>query len=98
MLAVEGPGRRIFAPSITQSRGNSEHLSTLLRELANTSIRLPEIGFANWKELQWMYRTASGRKRKRRGGNGMEGIVGRLIKGQRDRVFLATKVQPRNFK
>jgi len=46
--AVEGPGRRIFAPSITQSRGNSEHLSTLLRELANTSICLPEIGFANW--------------------------------------------------
>lgn len=25
----------------------------------------------------------------------MEGIVGRLIKGQRDRVFLATKLQLR---
>jgi hypothetical protein len=45
--AVERPARRIFAPSITQSRGNSEHLSTLLRVLADTSICLPEIGFAN---------------------------------------------------
>src|SRR5216684_7660407 len=58
--AVEWPARRIFAPSITQSRGNSEHLSTLLRELANTSICLPEIGFANWN-YRWMCRTASGR-------------------------------------
>lgn len=45
---VEWPARRIFAPSITQSRGNSEHFSTLLRELANTSICLPEIGFGTW--------------------------------------------------
>jgi hypothetical protein len=42
--AVEWPARRIFAPSITQSRGNSEHLSTLLRE----RIYLPKIGFGTW--------------------------------------------------
>jgi len=63
--AVEWPARRIFAPSITQSRGNSEHLSTLLRELANMSICLPEIGFGH-VELQWMCRTASGGNRIRR--------------------------------
>ena len=34
--------------SITESRGNSEHFSTLLRELANTSICQPEIGFGTW--------------------------------------------------
>jgi hypothetical protein len=27
---------------------NSEHFSTVLRELVNTSICLPEIGFGNW--------------------------------------------------
>ena len=46
--AVEWPAGRIFAPSIAQPYRNSEHLSTLLRELANTGIRLPEIGFGTW--------------------------------------------------
>src|SRR5258708_11745174 len=45
--AVEGPARRSFAPSITQSRGNSEQLSTLFRELAQPRILLPQIGFAH---------------------------------------------------
>src|SRR6266852_6889399 len=44
VLAVEWPARRIFAPSIAKLLRNSEHLSTILRELANTSICLPEIG------------------------------------------------------
>src|SRR5260370_26028149 len=42
--AVEWPARRIFAPSIAKLLRNSKHLSTILRELANTSICLPEIG------------------------------------------------------
>jgi len=46
--AVEWPARRIFASFIAQPYRNSEHLSTLLRELANTGIRLPEIGFGTW--------------------------------------------------
>jgi hypothetical protein len=46
--AVERPARGIFAPSIAQPRGKSGHLSTLLRELANTGICLPEIGFGTW--------------------------------------------------
>ena len=44
----EWPARRIFAPSIAQSNRNSEHLSTILGELANT-ICLPEIGLGNWE-------------------------------------------------
>jgi hypothetical protein len=46
--ADERPARRIFAPSLTQSRENSEHVPALLREQANTSICLPEIGFGHW--------------------------------------------------
>ena|ERR1700674_300968 len=46
--AVEWSARRSFAPSITQPRGNTEHLSTVLRELANTRICLPEIRFGTW--------------------------------------------------
>lgn len=98
--AVEWLARRIFALSITQSRGNSEHLSTHLRELANTSICLPEIGFANQNysgcveplraAIEYgacLIDTA--------GEYGTEEIVGRAIQDQRDREFLATKLLPR---
>ncbi len=63
--AVEWPARRIFAPSITQSRGNSEHLSTLLREPASPGVCLPEIGFGTWNYSAGVG-TASGRNRIRR--------------------------------
>ncbi len=46
--AVEWPARRIFAPSIAQPRRKSEHLSTLLRELAATAFCLLEIRFGTW--------------------------------------------------
>lgn len=75
----------------------------LLRELANTGIRLPEIGFGTWNynggvkpllaAIEYgacLIDTAEA--------YGTEEIVGQAIKGQRDRVFLATKVLPRNFK
>ncbi len=93
----------MFAPSIANPREKSEHLSMLLRGLANTGLRLPEIGFGTWnysggvKPLRaaieygaCLIDTAEA--------YGTEEIVGKAIEGQRDRVFLATKVLPRNFK
>src|SRR6266481_703294 len=93
----------MFAPSIANPREKSEHLSMLLRGLANTGLRLPEIGFGTWnysggvKPLRaaieygaCLIDTAEA--------YGTEEIVGKAIKGQRDRVFLATKVLPRNFR
>src|SRR5258708_122835 len=75
----------------------------LLRELANSGIRLPEIGFGTWnysggveplragiEHVPCLIDTAEA--------YGTEEIVGKAIKGQRDRVFLATKVLPRNFR
>src|SRR5467141_4912082 len=75
----------------------------LLRELGNSGIRLPEIGFGTWNygggveplrtAIEYgacLIDTAEA--------YGTEEIVGKAIKGQRDRVFLATKVLPRNFK
>jgi diketogulonate reductase-like aldo/keto reductase len=74
-----------------------------LRELANSDIRLPEIGFGTWNysggveplraAIEYgacLIDTAEA--------YGTEEIVGKAIKGQRDRVFLATKVLPRNFR
>ncbi len=74
-----------------------------LRELGNSGIRLPEIGFGTWNygggveplraAIEYgacLIDTAEA--------NGTEEIVGQAIKGQRDRVFLATKVLPRNFR
>src|SRR6266481_6021749 len=93
----------MFAPSIANPREKSEHLSMLLRGLANTGLRLPEIGFGTWnysggvKPLRaaieygaCLIDTAEA--------YGTEEIVGKAIEGQRDRVFLATKVLPRNFR
>jgi diketogulonate reductase-like aldo/keto reductase len=75
----------------------------LLRELAKTGIRLPEIGFGTWNysggveplraAIEYgpcLIDTAEA--------YGTEQIVGQAISGRRDRVFLATKVLPRNFK
>jgi len=75
----------------------------LLRELGNSGIRLPEIGFGTWNygggvdplrtAIEYgacLIDTAEA--------YGTEEIVGKAIKGQRDRVFLATKVLPRNFR
>src|SRR5437879_9213151 len=74
-----------------------------LRELGNSGIRLPEIGFGTWNygggveplraAIEYgacLIDTAEA--------YGTEEIVGKAIKGQRDRVFLATKVLPRNFR
>src|SRR5437879_1989661 len=74
-----------------------------LRELGNSGIRLPEIGFGTWN-----YRGGVEPLRAAiecgacfidtAEAYGTEEVVGQAIKGQRDRVFLATKVLPRNFK
>src|SRR5258708_34531113 len=75
----------------------------LLRELGNSGIRLPEIGFGTWnyrggiQPLRaaiecWacLIDTAES--------HGTEEIVGEAIKGRRRHVFLATKALPRNFR
>ena len=75
----------------------------LLKELANTGVSVPEIGFGTWNykggveplraAMEYgpcLIDTAEA--------YGTEEIVGRAIQGQRSRVFLATKVLPRNFK
>jgi len=77
--------------------------SMLLKELASTGVHVPEIGFGTWNykrgveplraAMQYgacLIDTAEA--------YGTEEIVGQAIKGQRSRVFLATKVLPRNFK
>jgi len=75
----------------------------LLRELANSGLRLPEIGFGTWnysggvEPLRAAIECGAGLIDTAEA-YGTEEIVGRAIKGQRDRVFLASKVLPRNFK
>ena len=75
----------------------------LLRELANSGIRLPEIGFGTWnysggvEPLRAAIECGAGLIDTAEA-YGTEEIVGRAIEGQRDRVFLASKVLPRNFK
>src|SRR5260370_37245017 len=74
----------------------------LLRELGNSGIRLPEIGFGTWNygggveplraAIEYgacLIDTAEA--------YGTEETVAKAIKGQRDRGFLGTKVLPRNF-
>jgi diketogulonate reductase-like aldo/keto reductase len=73
------------------------------RELANSGVRLPEIGFGTWnyhggvQPLRaaiecgaCLIDTAES--------YGTEEIVGEAIKGRRHQVFLATKVLPQNFR
>jgi diketogulonate reductase-like aldo/keto reductase len=75
----------------------------LLRELANSGIRLPEIGFGTWnyrggvEPLRAAIECEAGLIDTAES-YGTEEIVGEAIKGRRHQVFLATKVLPRNFK
>jgi diketogulonate reductase-like aldo/keto reductase len=75
----------------------------LSKELANTEVLVPEIGLGTWNYKKGveplraaieydacLIDTAEA--------YGTEEIVGQAIKGQRSRVFLATKVLPRNFR
>jgi diketogulonate reductase-like aldo/keto reductase len=74
-----------------------------LRELADTGVMLPEIGFGTWK-----YRggTAPLRRAIELGASfidtaeiyGTEKVVGEALKGQSAKVFLATKVSGSNLK
>jgi diketogulonate reductase-like aldo/keto reductase len=78
-------------------------LPMLLRQLANTGIRLPEIGFGTWNyrgdvEPLRAAVECGARLIDTAESYGTEQIVGKAIKGRRHQVFLATKVLPRNFK
>jgi len=73
------------------------------KELANTRIRLPEIGFGTWNynggvEPLRAAIECGARLIDTAESYGTEGVVGEAIKGRRHRVFLASKVLPRNFK
>ncbi len=75
----------------------------LLRELANSGIRLPEIGFGTWNyrgDVQPLRAAieCGARLIDTAESYGTEEIVGEAIKGRRHQVFLATKVLPRNFR
>jgi diketogulonate reductase-like aldo/keto reductase len=73
------------------------------RPLGNSTVHLPEIGFGTWN-----YRGGVEPLRAaiERGASlidtaetyGTEAVVGEAIRGMRDRVFLATKVRPGNFR
>src|SRR6476660_642442 len=75
----------------------------LLKELANTGIRVPEIGFGTWnyrggvEPLRAAIEYGAGLIDTAES-YGTEEIVGEAIKGRRHQVFLATKALPRNFK
>lgn len=74
-----------------------------LKELGKTSVRLPEIGFGTWnygggvEPLRAAIECGASLIDTAES-YGTEEIVAQAIKGQRHRVFLATKVLPRNFK
>jgi diketogulonate reductase-like aldo/keto reductase len=75
----------------------------IVRELANTSICLPEIGLGNWNYSQCVEPLRAAIEYgacliDTAGEYGTEEIVGQAIEGQRDRVFLASMVLPRNFR
>ena len=96
-------GAGFFAPSIAHPREISEHLSMLLKELANSGIRLPEIGFGTWNYrggLQALRAAieCGARLIDTAESYGTEEIVGEAIKGRRHQVFLATKALSRNFR
>ncbi len=73
------------------------------KTLANTGCRVPEIGLGTWQY-------SGGTEPLRRGIElgaylidtaefySTEGVVGRVAKGMRDRVFIATKVSPSHFR
>lgn len=73
-----------------------------LKELGNTGVMIPEIGLGTWR-----YRGGVGPLQKgidlgatlidTAEGYGTEEIVGKAVKGMRDRVFIATKVSGRHL-
>jgi diketogulonate reductase-like aldo/keto reductase len=74
-----------------------------LKELGKTGIRVPEIGVGTWNytggvEPLWAAIDCGACFIDTAEAYGTEEIVGKAIKGQRHRVFLSTKVLPRNFK
>ena len=48
---MERQPRGIFIPSLLKPRRNTEYLSTVLRELDNARICLPEIRFGTWNYM-----------------------------------------------
>jgi diketogulonate reductase-like aldo/keto reductase len=75
----------------------------LSKELANTGVRVPELGFGTWNYKEGVEPLRAAMEFgacfiDTAEAYGTEEIVGQAIKGQRSRVFLATKVSPRNFK
>jgi len=73
------------------------------RPLANSSVRLPEIGFGTWNYNGGVepLRAAIARGAcliDTAEAYGTEPVVGEAIRGLRNRVFLATKVRPGNFR
>jgi diketogulonate reductase-like aldo/keto reductase len=96
-------GTGILRAFRSTSLGKSERFSMLLRELGNTGIRLPEIGFGTWNynggvEPLRAAIECGARLIDTAESYGTEEIVGEAIKGRRHQVFLATKVLPRNFR
>ena len=75
----------------------------ILTELAKTGVFIPEIGIGTWD-----YHAGPGLLRKGLEAGalfidtaesyGTETVVGEAIRGMRDRVFIATKVSPQNFR
>src|SRR5262245_10691196 len=72
-------------------------------QLGNTDVRVPEIAFGTWNYTAGLRPL---RALIERGpcfidtaeSYGNEDVVGEAMRGQRERVFLATKVHPRNFR
>jgi len=73
------------------------------KELVNTGVQLPEIGLGTW---DYKGGVEPLRKGMEAGGlfidtaeaYGTESVVGEAIRGMRERVFVATKVSPQNFR
>jgi diketogulonate reductase-like aldo/keto reductase len=89
--------------AVAQPLEGNQHLSSFSRELVGKGIRVPEIGFGTWnyhggvEPLRAAIEIGVGFIDTAEA-YGTEEIVGKAITGQRHRVFLATKVLPRNFK
>jgi diketogulonate reductase-like aldo/keto reductase len=73
------------------------------KALGTTQVRIPEIGFGTWRYAGGIEPLVAaiemgGRLIDSAESYGTEELVGQAIRGLRDRVFLATKVSPRNFR
>ena len=78
-------------------------MQTGTKELGRTGVRIPEVGLGTWNYH-------AGPEPLRRGleagvsfidtaeSYGTEPVIGQAIQGLRNRVFLATKVSPQNFR